>query len=97
MGVDVEEHGHEHEITLIIVYGVNMPLSDVKPPESIDAVKLAAMALFGVSPSEKDQYVLKAKVRGKEEQLDEAKTVENYHLHNEQKVTLAAGTPFGET
>ena len=40
--------------------------------------------------------MLKAKIEGAETQLDEAKTVEVYHLHNEQKMTLAAGTPFGE-
>jgi hypothetical protein len=28
-------------------------------------------------------------------QLDETKNVEDYHLKNDQKVTLAAGTPFG--
>ncbi len=87
---------HEHEIKLIIVYGVNKPLGDVKQTETIDAVKLAAMGLFGIAPSEQNQYVLKAKIDGKEEQLDEAKTVVSYHLHNDQKVTLAAGTPFGQ-
>jgi len=87
--------GHEHEFTLVIVYGVNKPLDGVTGMQSIDAVKLAAMGLFSIPETEKDQYVLKAKVRGSEEQLDEAKTVEDYHLHNEQKVTLAAGTPFG--
>ena len=87
---------NEHEIRLIIVYGVNKPL-EVNEPESIDAVKLRAMKLFGVPEGEQNQYVLKTKIDGKEEQLDEAKTVEFYHLHNEQKVTLAAGTPFGRT
>ena len=89
------EHEHEHEIKLIIVYGVNKYL-DVRQGDTIDAVKLAAMRLFGISESEQNQYVLKTKIEGKEEQLDEAKTVEVYHLHNQQKVTLAAGTPFGE-
>ena len=43
-----------------------------------------------------DNFILKAKIKGdKDEQLDEARTVESYHLHNKQKVTLAAGTPFG--
>ena len=87
---------HEHQIKLIIVYGVNKPLDDVEQTETIDAVKLAAMGMFGIAPSEQGQYVLKTKIDGTEEQLDEAKTVEFYHLHNEQKVTLAAGTPFGE-
>jgi hypothetical protein len=82
------------ELKLIIVYGVNKPL-EVKRAETIENVKLAAMGEFGISAGEKDQYVLKAKVDGKEEQLDEAKTVEHYHLHDDQKVTLAAGTPFG--
>jgi hypothetical protein len=91
----VEEKQHQHEIKLIIVYGVNKHL-EVTQEENIGAVKLAAMRLFGISESEENQYVLKAKIEGKEEQLDEAKTVEVYHLHNEQKLTLAAGTPFGE-
>ena len=85
----------EHEIKLVIVYGVNKPLGDVKQTATIEAVKLAAMGLFGVPASEQGQYVLKTKIDGTEEQLDEAKTVEFYRLHNEQKVTLAAGTPFG--
>jgi hypothetical protein len=82
------------EIKLIIVYGTNKPL-DVNRAETIETVKLAAMGEFGIPAGEKDQYVLKAKIDGKEEQLDEAKTVEHYHLHEDQKVTLAAGTPFG--
>lgn len=86
----------EHEIKLIIVYGVNKPLDDVARAETIDAVKLAAMGLFGIPSSEQNAYVLKTKIDGTEVQLDEAKTVEFYHLHTEQKVTLAAGTPFGE-
>jgi hypothetical protein len=83
------------EITLIIVYGVNKPLPNVEGAETIAQVKLDAMGLFGIPASEQNQYVLKAKVDGKEVQLDEAKTVESYELHNAQKVTLAAGTPFG--
>ncbi len=54
------------------------------------------MGLFGIPAPEQNQFVLKAKVEGKEEQLDEAKTVESCHLRNDQKVTLAAGTPFGD-
>jgi hypothetical protein len=82
------------EIKLIIVYGTNKPL-DVERAETIETVKLGAMGEFGIPAGEKDQYILKAKVDSKEEQLDEAKTVEHYHLHDDQKVTLAAGTPFG--
>lgn len=81
-------------ITLIIVYGTNKRLV-VQDSQTILAVKVAAMALFGIAEPEKDQYVLRAKVTGEDEQLDEAKTVEAYELHDEQKVTLAAGTPFG--
>ena len=83
-----------HEIRITIVYGTNKPL-DVKSDETIGTVKVAAMGLFGIPASEQGQYILRAKVDGTEEQLDEAKTVEGYHLHTEQKVTLAAGTPFG--
>ena len=91
----LEQQMAEHDINLVIVYGVNKPLANVKPTETIETVKVAAMGLFGIPEAEKSQYVLKAKLEGKEQQLDEAKTVESYHLHNEQKVTLAAGTPFG--
>jgi membrane protease subunit (stomatin/prohibitin family) len=84
-----------HEIKLIIVYGTNKPL-DVKSDETIGVMKLAAMGLFGIPASEQNSYILRAKVEGTEEQLDEAKTVETYHLHTDQKVTLAAGTPFGQ-
>ncbi len=84
-----------HEIKLIIVYGTNKPL-DVKSDEAIGTVKVAAMGLFGIPASEQGQYILRAKVDGTEEQLNEAKTVEDYHLHEDQKVTLAAGTPFGQ-
>lgn len=84
-----------HEIRIIIVYGTNKPL-DVKSDESIGTVKVAAMGLFGIPASEQNQYILRAKVEGTEEQLSEAKTVEDYHLHADQKVTLAAGTPFGQ-
>lgn len=91
----VTEAPEQHEITLIIVYGVNKPLKDVKKSETIEKVKLGAMGLFEIPESEQNEYILRAKVDGEEEQLDEAKTVEHYRLHNDQKVTLAAGTPFG--
>jgi hypothetical protein len=84
-----------YEIKLIIVYGTNKPL-DVKSDETIGTVKVAAMGLFGIPASEQGQYILRAKVDGTEEQLNETKTVEDYHLHTDQKVTLAAGTPFGQ-
>jgi hypothetical protein len=83
------------EIKIIIVYGTNKPL-DVKSGETIGTVKVAAMGLFGIPASEQNQYILRAKVDGTEVQLDEAKMVEDYHLHADQKVTLAAGTPFGQ-
>jgi hypothetical protein len=89
----VEEPEHKQE-TLIIVYGTNKHLK-VQREETIEKVKLGGMALFSVPASEQGSFVLKAKIDGHEEQLDEAKTVEHYHLHEKQKVTLAAGTPFG--
>ena len=93
----VTEIHEKQEFTLIIVYGVNKPLQNVKWGETIEQVKLAAMGLFGIPPTDQNQYILRAKVDGKEEQLDETKMVEHYHLHEDQKVTLAAGTPFGST
>jgi hypothetical protein len=93
--MEAQKSEHERTLTLIVVYGVNKPLPDVEPAETIAPVKVAAMGLFQIPESDQDQYVLRAKVEGKDVQLDEAKTVESYHLHNKQKVTLAAGTPFG--
>lgn len=88
------DNDERREITLIIVYGVNKPLT-VQADETIETVKLDAMELFGIPRADKSKFVLKTKIDGHEEQLDEAKTVENYHLENNQKVTLAAGAPFG--
>ena len=93
--MDQEQAEHKETITLVIVYGKNKPLDDVKKTEAIEKVKVDAMGLFGIPSSEHGSYILKTKVKGQEEQLDEAKTVGDYGLHNEQKVTLAAGTPFG--
>jgi hypothetical protein len=80
---------------LEIVYGVNKPL-DVTDDETILEVKKGALGLYDIPESEIDNFILRAKVKGdKDEQLDEAQTVAFYNLHNKQKVTLAAGKPFG--
>ena len=80
---------------LEIVYGVNKPLT-VTDDEPILNVKKGALGLFDIDESELNNFVLRAKIQGeKDEQLDEAQTVAFYKLHNKQKVTLAAGTPFG--
>jgi hypothetical protein len=82
-------------IDLTIVYGVNKEFP-VTEPEEILEVKKGALGLFEIDESELNNFVLRAKIQGdKDEQLDEARTVESYKLHNKQKVTLAAGTPFG--
>lgn len=86
---------HTRTLEVVIVHGTNKELV-VTTTESIDAMKVAAMGLYGIPENEKGNYVLRAKVQGDEdEQLDEAKTVEDYHLHNRQKVVLASGSPFG--
>ena len=82
----------QFEIT--IVYGTNKPLA-VTEAEMIDTVKVGAMALFGIPESEKNQFVLRAKVDGKETQLNETQTVLQSKLHPHEKVTLASGTPYG--
>jgi hypothetical protein len=83
------------KVELTIVYGTNKVL-EVAKDDSIDSVKVGAMGLFGIPESEKGNYILRTKVRGSgDEQLDEAKAVEDYHLHNNQKVILASGAPFG--
>ena len=92
-GLDMEEQKHKAE-ALIIVYGTNKHLK-VQPDETIEQVKLGGMELFSIPTSDQGSFVLKAKIEGHEVQLEEAKTVEDYHLHQDQKVTLAAGTPFG--
>ena len=80
---------------LVIVYGVNKDLT-VTEDETILDVKKGSLGLFEIDESELDSFVLRAKIQGeKDEQLDEAQTVGFYKLHNKQKVTLAAGTPFG--
>lgn len=95
-----DEHDEDNEqkpkaIELVIVYGTNKKLG-VRDPETIEQVKEGAFGLFGIDRSELGRFVLRAKIKGeKDVQLDEAKTVEFYELHNEQKVTLASGTPFG--
>lgn len=82
---------------LEIVYGVNKPLT-VTDDETILEAKKGALSLFDIPESEIDNFVLRAKVKGdKDEQLDEAETVAYYNLHNKQKVTLAAGKPFGDS
>ena len=79
---------------LEIIYGKteSLPAEETAP---IQDVKVAAMALFGIPASEAGNYILRTKVHGKDVQLDEAKTVAGSELHNHQKVTLAAGAPFG--
>jgi hypothetical protein len=95
-----DEHDENDEqkpktIELVIVYGTNKKLG-VSDPETIEQVKEGAFGLFGIDRSELGRFVLRAKIKGeKDVQLDEAKTVEFYELHNGQKVTLASGTPFG--
>ena len=82
-------------IELVIVYGVNKPVS-IAETDTIETLKLKALHVFEIDRSEAGNFILRAKVQGdKDEQLDEARTVESYHLHDKQKVTLAAGTPFG--
>ncbi len=80
---------------LVIVYGVNKDLT-VTDDETILEVKKGALGLYEIPESEIDNFILRAKIKGdKDEQLDEAQTVGFYNLHNKQKVTLAAGKPFG--
>ena len=91
---EVVENNQDREITLIIVYGVNKRLT-VQANEIIETVKLDAMELFGIVPSEKGKYALRINFDGLDVHLDETKTVEHYHLECDQKVTLAASAPFG--
>jgi hypothetical protein len=82
-------------IDLVIVYGINKPVS-IDPRDTIATLKLKALEAFGIPASEAGNYYLSAKVHGdQEERLKEDRTVESYHLHDRQKVTLAATNPFG--
>ena len=83
----------QFEIT--IVYGVNK-LLEVREDETIEDVKRAAMADFGIPVSEENQFILRAKQHGREQQLQENQTVAQADLHPHEKVTLASGTPFGD-
>lgn len=78
-----------------IVYGTNKKL-EVSETETIAEVKAAALSLFGIEEGELGNFHLQAKVDGdKDTELDEQKTVGDYNLKREQKVVLAAGSPFG--
>lgn len=82
-------------IELEIVYGINREVS-ITENATIEELKRKALHTFDIPESELNNFVLRAKIDGKQdEQLDEPRTVESYHLHEKQKVTLAAGTPFG--
>jgi hypothetical protein len=82
-------------IELEIIYGINKEVS-IAENATIEELKKKALHAFQISESELNNFVLRAKIDGKQdEQLDEPRTVESYHLHEKQKVTLAAGTPFG--
>lgn len=82
------------KFVVIIVYGTNKQLQ-VEESETIGLVKLGALNLFGIDQSEANKFVLKAKVEGKEETLNDAQTVGFYKIHPEQKITLASGNPYG--
>jgi len=84
----------EKKIELKISYSTNKKL-EVDETETIDAVKIAAMGLFDIGADEANQYILRSKIDHEEVQLEEAKTVADYGLKKEQKVILAAGSPFG--
>jgi hypothetical protein len=84
-------------VDLEIVYGVNKKIS-IARTATIEALKKKALAAFEIPESELNNFVLRAKISGdQDEQLLESRTVESYHLHENQKVTLAAGTPFGSS
>lgn len=91
-----ENEGKRKEtIKLKIVYASNEKL-EVTETETIEQVKLGSLDLFKIARTEAGNFILKAKVEGeKDTQLDEAKTVADYGLKNEQKVILTAGSPFG--
>jgi Ras association (RalGDS/AF-6) domain-containing protein len=86
----------QDQFEITIVYGVNKPL-EVHSSETIQDVKRAAMAEFAIPTSEENQFVLRAKQQGREQQLQENQTVQQAGLHPEEKVTLASGTPFGSS
>ena len=82
------------QFKVVIVYGTDKEL-EVQDSETIGNVKLGALRLFGIDPSEAGKFVLKAKIEGKEVTLEEQKTVASYKIHPEQKITLASGNPYG--
>jgi hypothetical protein len=62
---------------------------------TIEALELKALAAFDIDPSEATTSSC-AKVGGEhDEELEPERTVESYHLHQDQKVALAARAPFG--
>lgn len=82
------------EFEIEIVHGMDKPLA-ITEAETIQDVKIAAMGLFDIPAGEASQYVLRVKVQGQDQQLNEAETVAQAKLHPHEKVILAAGAPFG--
>lgn len=79
---------------IIIVHGVNREL-EVTPSESIHDVKLRAMDLFAIPRAKEAEFALRIKRDDGEVQLPENETVTKARLHQRQRVTLAAGVPYG--
>lgn len=79
---------------VVIVYGTDKDL-EVGDSETIAQVKVGALNLFGIAPTESNKFVLKTKIEGKEVTLEDQKTVASYKIHPEQKITLASGNPYG--
>src|SRR5579884_940216 len=96
-GIEMEaatEKKSEKGFEIVIVYGINKDLK-VREDETLQQVKLRALSLFGISPSEQNEFILRTKFHGNDIPLDESKTVGSYDIHPHQKVTLASATPFG--
>lgn len=82
------------KFSVVIVYGTDKDL-EVRESETIGQVKLGALGLFGIDPSEAGKFVLKSKIDGKEVTLNDQQTVASYKIHPGQKIILASGNPYG--
>lgn len=92
---EAEKAKPKETIEIKIVYGINKKL-EVAEAETLGQVKSEALGLFDIDKGEVGNFHLQAKVEGEQDvELDEARTVADYHLKKEQKVVLAAGSPFG--
>ena len=83
-------------IELVIVYGVNKPVVDRPGRHDREAQARGARRVRDrPRPRPATSSCARRSTARRTSSSTRRRTVESYNLHNKQKVTLAAGTPFG--